>query len=115
MSDEVYKGILSKGRKKHPIQLIEVVSVYRTMMEMRRASCEIVAAQLTSMGYLSKSGGPVNRNQVFRAMSNSPDGMALLDKTRKLIGRPSMGRGSQSAIAAARGLRREDVDERANK
>ena len=88
MNNGVYKGILKRGRKKAPITLIEVVSLYRHMMQPPlKASCKIVADQLTSMGYLSKNGGPVDRHQVFRAMSNSSEGSELLFETLGRIGR----------------------------
>ena len=87
MNNGFYKGILHKGKKKHPITLAEVVAVYRHLMQMHKASCEIVAGQLTRMGYVGKKGSPVNRHQVFRALSNSDDGVKLLEETRGRIGR----------------------------
>ncbi len=84
MNNGFYKGILHKGKKKHPITLAEVVAVYRHFMNPPlKASCEIIADQLTRMGYVGKKGGPVNRHQVFRAMANSEEGLELLGQTRR--------------------------------
>ena len=60
---KIYKGIRDKSGA--PIYLRDIVSLYRMF---GGSSCEVVAGQLTDMGYKSKLGGPVNRHQVFRAL-----------------------------------------------
>ena len=79
---EMYKGILDK--KGAPIRLMEITSLFRLLdRQFGKASCERVAAQLTTMGYKSKRGGPVNRHQIFRALMRTMGGSDLLGRTGK--------------------------------
>jgi hypothetical protein len=81
-----YKGILDK--KGVPIRLMEIMSLYRILdRQFGKSSCELVAAQLTTMGYKSKRGGPVNRHQIFRALMRLPIGPDLLGATRERVGK----------------------------
>ena len=83
---EVYKGILDKNGQ--PVRLKDIASLYRTLVQHTgQTSMEDVANVLNTIGYRSRSGGLVNRHQVFRAISRLPNAAEIIGGARKKVGK----------------------------
>ena len=83
---EIYRGILNA--RGQPVTLKEIASVYSTIAKHTgQTSMEEVADILNAIGYRSRSGGPVNRHQIFRAISRLPNAAEIIGSARKKVGK----------------------------
>ena len=83
---EVYKGILNHNRQ--PVTLRAIAAMYKGLAQHTgQTSMEEVANVLNSIGYRSRSGGPVNRHQIFRAISRLPNAAEIIGAARKKVGK----------------------------
>jgi len=64
-----------------------VVDLYRTLASMDGASCAAVADALAALGVTTRTGRPPSRQAVHYILSRHPDGLELLEYTKKRIGR----------------------------
>ena len=83
---EIYKGIFDKTGQ--PATLKGIAAVYKSLAQYTgQTSMEEVANVLNSIGYRSRNGGPVNRHQIFRAISRLPNAAEIIGSARKKVGK----------------------------
>ena len=83
---EIYRGILDTHGQ--PVTLKGIASMYKGLAQHTgQTSMEDVADVLNTMGYRSRSGGMVNRHQIFRAISRLSNAAEIIQNARRKVGK----------------------------